>query len=228
MSGWRKTLGDILTAATNNAQRRFGEGYVENQSEPEAAQTTAPAKKIAAVSFVGPIMHPWTEKLRNLLCGYANDGVTHLVLYMSSWGGSIIEGFALYNLLKSMPYHVHIHNMGTVQSIANVVFMAGQTRSASPESSFLFHGFTMTFTQETLDEMQIAERTLGLGTGRAEFIRIFEQETTFTAKHFEDQKLFERAKVILPSEAKAVKIISDIEHLKLPPGIPILNIATGN
>lgn len=36
-----------------------------------------PAKQ-AALCFVGPIAHPWTQSLRNMLCGYANDGVTDL------------------------------------------------------------------------------------------------------------------------------------------------------
>jgi ATP-dependent protease ClpP protease subunit len=80
-----------------------------------------------------------------------------------------MDGFAIYNLLQSLPYEVHTHNIGAIQSIANVVFLAGDRRTAAPESSFMLHGFTWAFGQETLDEMQITERTGHISTARAEF-----------------------------------------------------------
>jgi ATP-dependent protease ClpP protease subunit len=36
-----------------------------------------------------------------------------------------------------------MHNTGTIDSIANVIFVAGQQRFAAPNSSFLFHGVSM-------------------------------------------------------------------------------------
>ena len=38
-----------------------------------------------------------------------------------------------------------MHNTGTIDSIANVVFVGGQKRCAAPNASFLFHGVTMNF-----------------------------------------------------------------------------------
>jgi ATP-dependent protease ClpP protease subunit len=38
-----------------------------------------------------------------------------------------------------------MHNNGTIDSIANVIFAGGQNRYASPNASFLFHGVSMNF-----------------------------------------------------------------------------------
>ncbi|MDR7032933.1 ATP-dependent Clp protease proteolytic subunit [Mesorhizobium sp. BE184] len=181
--------------------------------------------KRAALCFVGPIAHPWTQSLRNVLCGLANDGVTDLTLLMSSTGGNLTEGFAIYNLMQSLPYQIHTHNIGSVHSIANVIFIGGSKRTASPESSFMFHGFSWTFGQETLDEAQIAERTGTMITGRAEYVSIFSSRTKWNAETFEQRKLFDRARIVTPAEALEANIISRVDHLPVLPGIPILNVA---
>jgi len=180
--------------------------------------------KPAALCFVGPIDRPWTQSLRNMLCAFANDGVTHLSLYMSSSGGSMVEGFALYNLINSLPMRIHTHNIGAIQSIANIVFIAGHERTAAPQSSFMFHGFSWTFVQETLDEAQIAERTRHLATGRTEFMRIFEERTRWSPVVFEERKLFDRANVIGPEEAVDAGIVQDIQHLTVARGTRIVNV----
>ncbi len=38
-----------------------------------------------------------------------------------------------------------MHNIGTIDSIANVIFMGGQKRYAAPNSAFLYHGIVMNF-----------------------------------------------------------------------------------
>jgi hypothetical protein len=40
---------------------------------------------------------------------------------------------------------ITMHNTGTIDSIANVMFMAGQNRYAASNASFLFHGVSMNF-----------------------------------------------------------------------------------
>jgi len=40
---------------------------------------------------------------------------------------------------------ITMHNTGTIDSIANVIFAGGQKRYAAPNASFLFHGVSMNF-----------------------------------------------------------------------------------
>lgn len=70
---------------------------------------------------------------------------TELYFFISSNGGDVDSGFVLYNFLISLQtkLKVTMHNTGTIDSIANVIFVAGQNRFAAPNASFLFHGVSM-------------------------------------------------------------------------------------
>ncbi len=72
---------------------------------------------------------------------------TELYFFISSNGGDVDSGFVLYNYLVSLQgkLTVVMHNTGTIDSIANVIFMGGQKRYAAPNASFLFHGVSMNF-----------------------------------------------------------------------------------
>ncbi len=70
---------------------------------------------------------------------------TELYFFIASNGGDVDSGFVLYNFLISLQSKITItmHNTGTIDSIANVIFAAGQKRYAAPNASFLFHGVSM-------------------------------------------------------------------------------------
>lgn len=68
-----------------------------------------------------------------------------IVLCLSSEGGMMEPAFYAYEILRSLPVGVATHNVGLVASAANVLFMAGNVRFASPRTSFLFHDTKMPF-----------------------------------------------------------------------------------
>jgi ATP-dependent protease ClpP protease subunit len=72
---------------------------------------------------------------------------TEIYYFISSNGGDVDSGFTLFNFLVSLQGKITItmHNIGSIDSIANVVFLAGQKRYAAPNASFLFHGIVMNF-----------------------------------------------------------------------------------
>jgi ATP-dependent Clp protease, protease subunit len=65
---------------------------------------------------------------------------TQLTIAMNSPGGNVVQGIAIYNAMLAMPYQITTHNVGNVDSIANVVFLSGTYRYASSASTFMFHG----------------------------------------------------------------------------------------
>ena len=72
---------------------------------------------------------------------------TELYFLIASNGGDVDSGFVLYNYLISLQEKLTVvmHNTGTIDSIANVIFMGGQKRYAAPNASFLYHGVSMNF-----------------------------------------------------------------------------------
>ncbi len=91
------------------------------------------------VHFIGPIDHAAVCTVRNLCLQALQHGATELELHMSTEGGNMTAGFALYFFLKSLPIPLCTHNIGSVESVGVVIFLAGQRRYACPGTRFLIH-----------------------------------------------------------------------------------------
>ncbi|WP_286694072.1 ClpP-like prohead protease/major capsid protein fusion protein [Spongiibacter sp. UBA1325] len=76
----------------------------------------------------------YASDFKNVLDQYR--GVSEINLSIHSPGGSIFEGFAIYNMLRAHPAKVHVHIDGVALSIASVVAMAGDTITM-PENAYL-------------------------------------------------------------------------------------------
>lgn len=97
---------------------------------PPAPPTTV------ALSFVGPINYPATKNLRNACANAVNNQVKNLTLLISSWGGSTNEGFALYHFLNALPLDITTHNIGSIDSVANLFFWRGSKGTQPPTRAF--------------------------------------------------------------------------------------------
>ena len=63
--------------------------------------------------------------------------IFHIIL--SSPGGETSAGVTAYNLIKTCPVPVHVHNLGEVSSAAMLLYLAGKIRTAAPICKFTFH-----------------------------------------------------------------------------------------
>lgn len=80
-----------------------------------------------------------SEKLVAAAVRAVEEEFTELTVCISSVGGEPDKAFYAMNILRGLPLTVTTHNVGGVRSAANVLFMAGQRRYASPGSAFFFH-----------------------------------------------------------------------------------------
>lgn len=78
------------------------------------------------------------KKLNNFLQELESD-VTDIHVHINSGGGSVDEGFAIYDKLSSIPYNVTTIAEGLVGSIATVIYLAGSTRKIFENSKFFIH-----------------------------------------------------------------------------------------
>src|SRR5258705_13380029 len=100
----------------------------------------APADDTVYLSFSAEIVPFTTESLLAACANLANAGVKNVYLMLSTPGGSVSHGITLYNTLRAMPFNLVTHNVGGVNSIGNVIFLAGAERYACPNATFMFHG----------------------------------------------------------------------------------------
>ena len=113
------------------------------------------------INFSAEINSNTSEALMNFLADQINKGEREFYILISSPGGSTTDGITLYNFINSLPGKVIMHNVGIIDSIANVIFLASKERYATPHSSFLFHGVAFNITQPgPLGEKELKEKKI--------------------------------------------------------------------
>lgn len=103
-----------------------------------------PAPKLAArpvyVGFTADIQPPMCQPFLSMMKDLVQQGHDEIHLLMASSGGVVMIGVALFNILRALPVTVVTHNVGNIDSIGNVVFLAGDRRLSAPNATYMFHG----------------------------------------------------------------------------------------
>ena len=100
-----------------------------------------------------------TTALINQVQALIDEGVSAINLLISSPGGNVYAGMMAYNFLKGSPVEVITHNINTFDSIAAVIYAAGNRRLSVPHGRFLLHGPRVGFAANSnLSETELEER----------------------------------------------------------------------
>lgn len=90
--------------------------------------------------YSGLINQAAVNSFTSALIGTIDDqSITDITIALSTGGGGVTEGIALYNIIKSNPKPVTIHGLGNVDSIGITLMLAAKTRLAVEASRFFFH-----------------------------------------------------------------------------------------
>ncbi len=84
-----------------------------------------------------------------------------LIVLISSGGGDIDSAIRIYNYLKALPIVVETIGLSQVDSAANIIFLAGQRRSAVKRCRFFLHEGTFTIGNPTAP-LGVHEETLSI------------------------------------------------------------------
>lgn len=99
-------------------------------------------KKVDLYIFGNISSYPYREKEKDayaIVKELQELDADEIDVYINSNGGSVSEGLAIYNVLKSHSAKIRTYNTGFACSAASVVFMAGDERVAFLASLFMFH-----------------------------------------------------------------------------------------
>ena len=175
------------------------------------------------VSFSSDIVPQSTETLIAVMGEQANKGVEEVYLMLSTVGGSVLHGLNLYNVLRAFPFKLITHNVGSVNSIGNVVFLAGRERYACPHSTFMFHGVGFDINQPIrMEEKFLRERLNSITTDQVRIGSIIGNHTNLNKAQI--RNLFREARTKDADYAKSVGIIHDIRDVNIPPGNPVISL----
>lgn len=170
------------------------------------------------VHFIGPINHGSASTVRNLCLQALQNGATELELHLSTEGGNMTAGFALYFFLKSLPIPLTTHNIGSVESVGVVIFLAGQQRRACPGTRFLIHPLHWGFGNlVAADHSRVSEWRDCLDFDAERYARIFEEATAAAGvKDDVRSNLFGNARIYDADQALAAGIVHQAVQARLP------------
>ncbi len=171
-------------------------------------------KKTIYITYVDKIN---SESVKMFINFIVNSIVEHKpdVLYflLSTPGGDVSGGVTLYNFLKTIPQKVIMHNMGSVDSIGTIVFLAGEQRFAMPHSTFLFHAVEASFKEEKVNLKKIEEKKSGLLQDQEKIASLITENSSISKG--EMNKLFEQGEMKSAEFAEEKKFIHEIKTIKL-------------
>lgn len=179
--------------------------------------------KTAFLSFIRPVTIETVNALLSVVNDVIKQGATEIILLMSSPGGNLLSGFAAYNQLSLLPVTLTTYNIGSINSVAIIMFLAGEKRFAVPTATFLFHETNWSFTQSTeIPRRQIIEAASALDSYEKNMRDIIVSKTSLTASEVNDLLL-----AYLTRDAhfaKDRKIIDDIVMIDISPGVQIIQV----
>jgi ATP-dependent protease ClpP protease subunit len=186
--------------------------------------TTIPAgAPVVYVSFSAEINANTTESLISLLADCGNQGARHVYLLFSTPGGNIMNGINLYNVLRALPFELTTHNVGNVDSIGNVIFLAGDKRYASPRSTFMFHGVGFDIAAgQRMEERNLKELLASVLADQERMGRIIAERTNLKANAI--GPLFLEAQTKDASYAASNGIVHEVRDVEIPAGSPVLTL----
>ena len=170
------------------------------------------------VHFIGPINHSSACTIRNLCLQALQSGASEIELHLSTEGGNMTAGFALYFFLKSLPLPLTTHNIGSVESVGVVIFLAGQKRYACPGTRFLVHPLHWGFGDlVAADHARVTEWRECLDFDAERYATIFEEATCDSLAPDQIRNhLFGNARIFDAEQALAAGIIHQAVQARLP------------
>ncbi len=178
---------------------------------------SATPPSVRYLSFSAFINRETVQTLIQMMSKYHNEGVQEVYLMMSTGGGEVQPGVHLYNFLRGLPFRLTIHNVGYVNSVGNVVFLAGDRRYANPNATFMFHGVGFTLSQGTrFEEQQLRERLEGVLRDQGRLGSIIHERTKLDEEVVKG--LFSKAETMDAAWAAEHGLIDEIRDLQIPAG----------
>ena len=144
-------------------------------------------------------------------------GADEIHLLISSDGGFSTPGYGAFNALLGWPIPIFTHNVGSINSMANILFLSGSRRIASPASTFLLHGTTWTIpSAATLTREQVSEISNAIIADEDRMADVFVSRAGIEKS--EIIKLIDSAATVDAAFALKHGIVHEVGDLAVPPG----------
>lgn len=147
------------------------------------------------------------DVMRDIDHANSEDHIQEIILTITSKGGWLYDGFALYDHIKASKKPVDIIAEGYCMSAAVMILQAGRKRMSSPHTSFMVHPSNMSLEEkkpysEFLSIVEEYKRNHDL------FLKLTINRSGMSRSDFE--KLYDPRKYLSAEKAKELKLIDEI------------------
>lgn len=198
---------------------------LSGNSVTPGAPTDGRELKPYVLSFNADVNQLTAQALLGAVGRQLSQGFNDLHLVLSTHGGRVSEGLYIYHVLRALPISITTYNASVVNSIGNVIFLAGSKRYAARSSSFMFHGVCLNIEKERVEERQLNEKLASLQNDRNRIADIVVQRTTMTKEQV--HKLFLDTAFVAAKDAKSRGIVDEVRDIEFPQGVPFLQLVFG-
>lgn len=164
------------------------------------------------IHFWNSINNETSRMLRNMVINSINKGEKEIKILFSSDGGDLNAGMNLYNYFRNIQSDVTVKicNVGSIESIAVIVYLAFDKRLAIENSRFLLHSFHWNTPQYT-DHMRLTEYTESLNYHVERYAQLFNERTQFAKNQINILDCLNGHSLIIPATtATSCGIVSEI------------------
>jgi len=173
------------------------------------------------MSFTAKVTDQNTSHLMNAVAAYLTQGMAELHLLLSTPGGSVMHGMTLYNYLSALPIKLFTYNIGNVDSIGAIVFLAGEERFACPHSTFMLHPVAIPM-QQTYEEPDLKAIGQSLLADQARIASIYAERSG--SQKQDALALFDQQKTYSAAEAKRFKFVHEVKPLVIANGARVYHL----
>ena len=175
------------------------------------------------IVFTAEVQAPQIARLRCALTEATNAGDKEIHILISSPGGNVFEGLSIAAFMKALPATVSTYNINQTDSVANVIFAAGDKRYASKNASFLFHGVTMPINQDMI-ESQLLETYKNIQRLREAIATEFAKYTELPLEEVNTLMGASGGEILSATQALQKGIVHEIREPNVPQGVQIDSI----
>lgn len=179
------------------------------------------------ITFNAQIEDETTNRLIEEVSKGFNEGEKELTLLFNTPGGRVSNGITTHNFLKTLKMKKIFWNIGNIDSIGVMMFLAGDERYCMPHSRFLLHDIGRTVFQApiTFTQEQIELWIKGMEQDRNAIASLIAERISQSKEKIIE--MMKRGEILTTEEAKNLNFIQKSEKkLEIPQGIKMITIVS--
>ncbi len=134
-----------------------------------------------------------------------------------------MHGMTLYNYLLALPVELTTYNIGNVDSIGAIIFLAGRKRYACPHSTFMLHPVAFNFQgTQRYEQPDLAAIVQSLEADQARIAGIYAERSGLQKDMA--SALFDQQKTYSATEAQTFSFVDEVKTLSIESGARVVHL----